>query len=133
MPPGNYFHPIDLDRFALRTLRELKLLIYLSKAGVSENVRWCNYWGVSSLRINLLDHISPRYHQTILPRKFQGSLASHSSYLLNTGSHPRRDRTSTVVIDRHLPFCRMTYNFRSDPRTYGNRHASGHKNPRLIR
>lgn len=26
-------------RFALRTLRELKLLIYLSESGVSENVR----------------------------------------------------------------------------------------------
>lgn len=34
---GNNAMPVA-TRFALRTLRELKLLIYLSESGVSENV-----------------------------------------------------------------------------------------------
>jgi mitogen-activated protein kinase 1/3 len=32
--------PFDHSMFCLRTLRELKLLKFLSEAGVSENVRW---------------------------------------------------------------------------------------------
>ncbi len=36
---GNSCPFLALSRFALRTLRELKLLVYWAQAGVSENVR----------------------------------------------------------------------------------------------
>jgi hypothetical protein len=38
--------PFDHSMFCLRTLRELKLLKFLSEAGVSENVRSYRTWGV---------------------------------------------------------------------------------------
>lgn len=55
--------------FCLRTLRELKLLKFLSEAGVSENV--CNTsskWdpsdsGLTDLLNCSVDHFDPRHHQ----------------------------------------------------------------------
>jgi hypothetical protein len=50
--------PFDHSMFCLRTLRELKLLKFLSEAGVSENVSFTFYgaFGHSNALI-------PKYHQ----------------------------------------------------------------------
>ena len=45
--------PFDHSMFCLRTLRELKLLKFLSEAGVSENVR-CRYTLIRRTSLNFL-------------------------------------------------------------------------------
>lgn len=60
--------------FCLRTLRELKLLKFLSEAGVSENVRLSSLCALT-LRLNpLLDHFHFGHHQTPFARGVQGGL-----------------------------------------------------------
>jgi hypothetical protein len=51
--------PFEHALFALRTLRELKLLKYFAEEGVSENVSIREYGG-SHLT---LDHLRARHHQ----------------------------------------------------------------------
>jgi mitogen-activated protein kinase 1/3 len=55
--------PFEHSMFCLRTLRELKLLKFLSEAGVSENVRPVNFFRIFSLIfskiISILDIIKP--------------------------------------------------------------------------
>ena len=70
--------PFDHSMFCLRTLRELKLLKFLSEAGVSENVcspflfffsflfRWASCFNQ--------DHLHPGYHQTTFVRGIQRGL-----------------------------------------------------------
>ena len=56
--------PFDHSMFALRTLRELKLLKFLSEAGVSENVRLV-FTPLYAMLTNLKrasDHIGSGYH-----------------------------------------------------------------------
>src|SRR5271156_2418131 len=64
--------PFDHSMFCLRTLRELKLLKFLSESGVSENVRrsfqdhrMCHI--IWHLRCLSTDHLDPGHHQTAFP------------------------------------------------------------------
>lgn len=73
--------------FCLRTLRELKLLKFLSEAGVSENVRLSPCVGDPAQlthRTVLIDYLHPRYHQTPIARSIQGSLP----YVILTSRRP---------------------------------------------
>lgn len=71
--------PFDHSMFCLRTLRELKLLKFLSEAGVSENVSVGG--GVVALRCAdcAPDHLHSRYHQATIHRGIQRSLSCVSA------------------------------------------------------
>ena len=62
--------PFDHSMFCLRTLRELKLLKFLSEAGVSENVspQLALVYRTFGLTCNPQDHLYSGYHQTALNR-----------------------------------------------------------------
>lgn len=60
--------PFDHSMFALRTLRELKLLKYFAAAGVSENVSQVNSVRTKEL---MIDHFGIRYNPTIILRIIQ--------------------------------------------------------------
>ena len=77
--------PFDHFMFCLRTLRELKLLKFLSEAGVSENV--CSRFSfilfflfLFSLRLMFeQDYLHPGYHKTTFIRSIQRGLSYLSS------------------------------------------------------
>lgn len=60
--------PFDHSMFALRTLRELKLLKYFAEEGVSENVSTCSISTFANLLtaqiISVLDIIQPNSYET---------------------------------------------------------------------
>jgi len=60
--------PFDHSMFALRTLRELKLLKYFAAAGVSENVSQVNLVRTKEL---IIDHFGIRYNSPIILRIIQ--------------------------------------------------------------
>lgn len=66
--------PFDHSMFCLRTLRELKLLKFLSEAGVSENVRHFPTLAAVDPHHIPLDNCNIGYHQAYEYRVFQGSL-----------------------------------------------------------
>lgn len=68
--------PFDHSMFCLRTLRELKLLKFLSEAGVSENVSSISHSFYISPRSTLLeDHFDFGHHQASVHRCIQGSVS----------------------------------------------------------
>lgn len=68
--------PFDHSMFCLRTLRELKLLKFLSEAGVCENVSHSQMHPCVSPRLFTLiaDHLDSRHNQARFNRGFQGGL-----------------------------------------------------------
>jgi len=60
--------PFDHSMFALRTLRELKLLKYFAAAGVSENVSQVHLVRTKEL---IIDYLGIRYNPTIILRIIQ--------------------------------------------------------------
>ena len=68
--------PFEHSMFCLRTLRELKLLKFLSEAGVSENVRSRVFFFQPHRRSYFSqDYLHSGYHQTTLVRSIQRSLS----------------------------------------------------------
>lgn len=68
--------------FCLRTLRELKLLKFLSEAGVSENVSPSVIRHIYALSQNVQDHFNLGHYQASLPRRFQRSLLCVQKYVI---------------------------------------------------
>jgi len=75
--------PFEHAMFCLRTLRELKLLKFLSEAGVSENVRLSMHsfemWGrgdeMTDIVSALVDHLGFGHHQAPVIRRLQRGLS----------------------------------------------------------
>lgn len=66
--------PFDHSMFCLRTLRELKLLKFLSESGVSENVGHLLVSCLSPTHTIVKDNLDPRYHQAAFAGGLQGGL-----------------------------------------------------------
>lgn len=70
--------PFDHSMFCLRTLRELKLLKYLSEAGVSENVSgslsFLSNPPSHQIPLPATDYLHSRHHQAPINRTVQGSI-----------------------------------------------------------
>ena len=106
--------PFDHSMFCLRTLRELKLLKFLSEAGVSENVCRAPSLPARALCSSRQDHIHSGHHQATVNRSFQGGLP----YVMPVHS----------ALGLALTRCKI-----SDPRADGDRHAPCHPNTGLVR
>ena len=99
--------PFDHSMFCLRTLRELKLLKFLSEAGVSENVSSSYICTDMPLTLSTTDYFNSRHHQATYHRGFQGGLL----YVCR------------IIRPTPLPIMLRHY---SNSRTHGNGHASCH-------
>ena len=107
--------PFDHSMFCLRTLRELKLLKFLSEAGVSENVRSRFLCCLHRSSCFNQDHLYSGYHQTAFVRSIQRGLL----YVFLTPD------------PRYL--LKFFFFLNSDSGVDGDRHASCYSNTRSIR